>query len=175
MHLPAVAREVSDPLKVELLAIISCLTWLILILGMLIRILESGNIHIIYNSSSSPPPPPRVPPPPPSASSFLVFSLFAFQMFSPFQVSPLETSYSIQPPTLSIRVLQHPPTNSCLPALAFTYTGASELPVPRAAPPTDVQQGHTLSLSHVPRATCPSTCTFWLVVQSPGALRVLAS
>ena len=46
-------------------------------------------------------------------------------MFSHFQVSLLETPYSILPLPASMRVLPHPPTHSCLPALAFSYTGAS--------------------------------------------------
>ena len=44
-------------------------------------------------------------------------------MFSPFQVSPSETPYPIPSPA-SMRVLTHR-TYSCLPALAFSYIGAS--------------------------------------------------
>ena len=43
-------------------------------------------------------------------------------MFSPFQVSPSEIPYPISHPRASMRVLL---TLSCLPALAFPYTGAS--------------------------------------------------
>ena len=46
-------------------------------------------------------------------------------MFSPFQVSPSETPYPISPPLASKRVLHHPSTPICPPALAFPYTGAS--------------------------------------------------
>ena len=50
-------------------------------------------------------------------------------MFSPFQVSPLEPSYPIPPSPASMRVFTHSPTHSltpsCLPTLAFPYTGAS--------------------------------------------------
>ena len=45
-------------------------------------------------------------------------------MFSPFQVSPLETPYPIPSSPAFMRVLPYPPTHSCLPALAFPYTGA---------------------------------------------------
>lgn len=48
-------------------------------------------------------------------------------MFPPFPVSPLETPYPIFPPHSSMRVLTHPPTHSCLPTLAFPYTGAWRL------------------------------------------------
>ena len=42
-------------------------------------------------------------------------------MLSPFQVSPLETPYSIPSLPASVRVLPRLPTHSCLPALAFPY------------------------------------------------------
>ena len=60
-------------------------------------------------------------------------------MLPPFQVSPLETPipslfpfpglpfgnpYPIPLPPTSMRVLPHPPTNSCLSALVFHYKGA---------------------------------------------------
>ena len=48
-------------------------------------------------------------------------------MLSPFLVSPLQTPNSIPPYPASMRVLPHPPTHSCLTALAFLYTGASSL------------------------------------------------
>ena len=43
---------------------------------------------------------------------YWLFSLFTFQMFSLFQVSPSETSYPISPPPESMRMLLHPPTHS---------------------------------------------------------------
>ena len=46
-------------------------------------------------------------------------------MLSSFQSSPLKTSIPIPIPSASMRVLPHPPTNSCLPTLVFPYTGAS--------------------------------------------------
>jgi hypothetical protein len=52
---------------------------------------------------------------------------FTFQMLSLFLVSPPETLYLILPPA-SMRVLTHLPTHSCLPILAFPYTGAWSLP-----------------------------------------------
>ena len=59
---------------------------------------------------------------------YWIFSLFTFQMLSPFSFSPLpETLYTILPPLASLRVFPHLPTNSCLPILTFLYTGASSL------------------------------------------------
>jgi hypothetical protein len=49
-----------------------------------------------------------------------IFPLFAFQMFSTFQASPLETPYPISPPLASIRVLPHPPIHFFLSALVLT-------------------------------------------------------
>ena len=49
-------------------------------------------------------------------------------MLSPFPVSPLETPYHILPHLASMRVPHNPPTYSHLPASAFSYTGASNLP-----------------------------------------------
>lgn len=49
-------------------------------------------------------------------------------MFSPFRVSPSEIPYPIAPPSAYMRVLTHPPTHFCLPALAFPYTGVSNTP-----------------------------------------------
>ena len=48
-------------------------------------------------------------------------------MLCPFMASPLQTSYPILCYPASMRVLPHPPTHSCLTALAFLYTGASNL------------------------------------------------
>ena len=64
------------------------------------------------------------------------FSLFTFQMFSSFQVFPLETPYSISPLPASMKVLPHPPTSTFPPWQ--TPTG------PRAAALTDDQQDHPL-------------------------------
>jgi hypothetical protein len=43
-----------------------------------------------------------------------------------------------------MRVLPYPPNYSHFPALAFSYTGASNSSGPRVAPPIDVQQDHPL-------------------------------
>ena len=53
-----------------------------------------------------------------------VFFLFLFKMFSPFQIFPLENPYLLPPPTASIRILSHPPTQSHLPSLAFLCIGS---------------------------------------------------
>jgi hypothetical protein len=59
---------------------------------------------------------------------YWIFSLFTFQMLSPFLVPPLETLYPTLTPA-SMRVFHHhPPTCSSLPTLTFPYTGASNLP-----------------------------------------------
>jgi hypothetical protein len=54
---------------------------------------------------------------------YWISSLFTFQMFSPFRVSPLGNSLSHAPFPACMRVLPHPLTHSCLPALAFPYIG----------------------------------------------------
>ena len=48
-------------------------------------------------------------------------------MLSSFPGSPLQLSYPTPPYSASMRVPLHPPTHSCLTALAFLYTGASNL------------------------------------------------
>ena len=48
-------------------------------------------------------------------------------MLSLFLTSPLQPPYHIHPYRGSMRVLNHPPTHSCLITLAFLYTGASNL------------------------------------------------
>jgi hypothetical protein len=60
-------------------------------------------------------------------SSFLIFSLFTFQMLFPYLVSPLEIPCLILPLSTYVRVLPHPPTHSRLPTMAFPYTVASSL------------------------------------------------
>jgi hypothetical protein len=90
------------------------------------------------------------------------FSLFTFQMLSPFPPPPPEAPYPIFPLPASIRMLTYLPTHSQLPALAFPFTGA-------------LSHHRTKGLSH----WCPtrpssatymtgtmgrSMCTLWLVV-----------
>jgi hypothetical protein len=41
-----------------------------------------------------------------------IFSLFTFQMLSPFSISPPETPYFIPSPPASMRVFPHQPTHS---------------------------------------------------------------
>ena len=48
-------------------------------------------------------------------------------MLFPFPVSPLQPPYPIHFYPASMRVLPHSPTHSCLTALAFLYSGASNL------------------------------------------------
>ena len=48
-------------------------------------------------------------------------------MLFPFLVSPLETPYPTLPSPVSMRILTHPPTHSCFPALASPHTWASSL------------------------------------------------
>jgi hypothetical protein len=61
-------------------------------------------------------------------------------MLSPLLVSPLETSYPILPPPASVRVLPHPSTHFCLPALAFPYTGESNLHRTKGLSPIDANK-----------------------------------
>ena len=56
------------------------------------------------------------------------FFFITFQMLSPFQVSLPEAPYPIPHPPASVTVL--PTNHSCLPALAFTYSGAQGLLFP---------------------------------------------
>jgi hypothetical protein len=95
---------------------------------------------------------------------------FLFLHLSLFQVSPPETLYPISHPPASMRVLLHPPNHSHLPALAFSYTGASNTLRPKSHSPSDVQQGHPSSATYVARAMDLPMCSLWLVVQSLWAL-----
>jgi hypothetical protein len=88
-------------------------------------------------------------------------------MFSPFQVSPLETPYPTLPPPASMRVLLHPPTHIPTPTFPSWYSltlGHGRLSGPRRA-----------SATYATGAMGHSMCTLWLVVQSQGAPGVLAS
>jgi hypothetical protein len=91
-------------------------------------------------------------------------------MFLPFQISPLEPSYHISPPTVSMRMLLHPPTHSHLPALAFPYTGALNplRPSGRATSSTDIQ-GHPLP--HMLPEPWVSPCVFFGWWSSPQELQ----
>ena len=65
-----------------------------------------------------------------------ILYLFTFQMLSPFPFSLLQAP-SIPPYPASMRVLLHPPTHSCLMALAFLHTGHQAFTGPRASRPID--------------------------------------
>ena len=94
---------------------------------------------------------------------YWIFSLFIFQMLSPFPVSPPQTPYPILPLPASMRVLPHPPNHSCLPALAFPYTAASRLHRTKGLSshwcPTKQS-----SVTYVAGAMGCSMCTLWLVL-----------
>ena len=85
----------------------------------------------------------------------------------PLLVSSLTNPYPIPPH------IAHQPTHSCFPLLAFPYTRASSLLR------TNGLSSHWCptrpsSATYAAGAMGPSMCTFWLVVQSRGALGVLA-
>ena len=80
-------------------------------------------------------------------------------MFSPFHVSPSEPPYPILPPPASIRLLlTHPPTPVLPPWYCHTL-GHQTPSGPRASPPTDVQQGH--SLPHMWPVAWVTSCVFF--------------
>jgi hypothetical protein len=59
---------------------------------------------------------------------YWIFSLFTFQMLSPFPAPPLSRSpLSHLPSSASMRMFPRPPNNSHLHALTFPYTRASSL------------------------------------------------
>ena len=61
-----------------------------------------------------------------------------------FQVSPMETPYPIPPHFASIRVLPNHPSTPAFPLWHSTTLGHQNPSGLRAAPPTDIQQGHPL-------------------------------
>jgi hypothetical protein len=80
---------------------------------------------------------------------YWIFSLFTFQMLSPFLVSPPETPCPIYLPPASMRVLppttqppSHPPLPS-LPGIPPTL-GHRAITGPRTSSPVDAQQGNPL-------------------------------
>jgi hypothetical protein len=72
-----------------------------------------------------------------------MFSLFTFQMFPSFQVSPSETPYPTPLPPASLRVLTHP-TTPVFPPWHSPTLGHRTPSGPRASPLIDIQQGHPL-------------------------------
>ena len=95
---------------------------------------------------------------------YWTFSLFTFQMLTPFQVSPLETLYPILPLPASMRVLPHP--------LSPSRPG---IPLHWGIKPRQ-DQGPLLSLMSNKAVPC-HICSWgaWLVVQSLGVPGGLAS
>jgi hypothetical protein len=80
-----------------------------------------------------------------TAFFYWIFSLFTFQMISPFQVSPPEILYFIPAPHASMRVL--PPPHPLTPAFLPWHSPTQEHRTPsgpRAASATDIQQCHAL-------------------------------
>jgi len=93
---------------------------------------------------------------------YWIFYLLTFQMLSHFLVFPLETPYLILLPHCFYEGAPSPPY-SCLPILAFSYTGASSLHRTKGLSfhwcPT-----RPSSAAYVDRAMGPSMCTLWLMV-----------
>jgi hypothetical protein len=87
---------------------------------------------------------------------FIGYFIYLHFKCYPFPGFPSGKPLTYMPSPASIKVLPHPPTHSCLPALIFSYTGASSLPRTRVSPPIDVQQGHPLLHMWL--------VTLWLVV-----------
>ena len=123
---------------------------------------------------------------------YWIFYLYTFQILSSLTVPPPETPYTIPPPPASIRVLPQP-THSCLPALAFPYTGALSLhrtkglsshwywKRPSSATYADGAMGHSM-YSLVGSLVPGSSGGFWLFdivvppmrLQTPSAPSVLS-
>jgi hypothetical protein len=106
-----------------------------------------------------------------SSSFSLIFSLLIFQMFFPFQFSPLETSYPKFPPPTSMRMFSHPP-DPILPPWHSPRLGHWTASGLRASLPTTVQQGHPLP--HMWPAPCVAPCVFFGWWSSPWELQGIA-
>jgi hypothetical protein len=103
-----------------------------------------------------------------------IFSLFTFQFFSSFHVSPLGTPIPYPFPCLSVGAfpLTHPLLSSYL---TLPYTGLSNTLRPKGLsshwwPPT-----RPSFATYAARAMGPFMCILWLVVQSLETLEALAS
>jgi hypothetical protein len=96
---------------------------------------------------------------------FLYIFLFTFQMFSPFWVSPSETPYPTPFPCFYEGA--HPPTDSHLPTLAFSYTGAMNNLRPKGLFSHWCPTRPSFA-TYVASAMGRSMCILWLVVQSQG-------
>ena len=97
-----------------------------------------------------------------------IFSLFTFLMLSPLQVFPTETPLLFPPPPASMRVIPYPPTVPSSPGIPLHWGIGNPLG-PRAAPPTDAQQGHPLPYIQ-PEPWIPS-CVLFGWWSSPPELR----
>jgi hypothetical protein len=99
-------------------------------------------------------------------SFYWIFSLFTFQMLPPFQVfSPETPSHH---PFPSLYKVSAPPIYPLLPSGPGISLHWSIEPLK--------PKGHSSNnATYATRAVGPSICTLWLVIQSPGALGVLAS
>ena len=93
---------------------------------------------------------------------FQIFSLFTFQMLCPFLVSYPKTPYPILPPLLT-----NPTTPASLSSHSSTL-GHQAFSGPRASPPIDKHQSHSLLNMQLKPRVPPCICQ--LVVQSLGAL-----
>jgi hypothetical protein len=78
---------------------------------------------------------------------YWIYSLFTFQMLSPFLVFPPETPYPVLLPFASMRVFLYPPIHPPTPASRPRHSPTLEHQAftgPRASLPTDAREGHPL-------------------------------
>ena len=94
---------------------------------------------------------------------YWMFSLFTFQILSPFSVSFPQTHCPIPCPSASMRVFPHSPIHSCLPALTFPYTGAFSLHRTKGLS-SHWCSTRPSSATYEAGTMGPSMCTLWLVV-----------
>jgi hypothetical protein len=90
-------------------------------------------------------------------------------MLLPFPVSPPQSTYPIPPPPDSMRVLPYPLSHSHLTTLAFPYTQALSLYRIKGFP-SHWHQIKPFFATHASGAMDSFMDTFWMVVQSLGAL-----
>jgi hypothetical protein len=101
--------------------------------------------------------------------SLLLDIFFIYISNTPFPGLPSGNPYPSPPPTVSMKVLAHPPT----PAFPLWHSPTLELrnpSGPRAAPPTDVQQGHLLP--HMQPVPWVLPCVFFGCWSNPWELGV---
>ena len=99
---------------------------------------------------------------------YWVFSLFKFQMLSPFPVSPLETPYPVPIPLACMRVFPYPLTHSHLPPWHSPTLGNWAFIGTRASPSIDAWQGHPLLHMHLEPWVPPCVLLGGLVPGSSG-------